>query len=82
MRHIHVKSLWLQKKALQQVLEYTKIKGENNPADGLTKHVRQELAERYAKMTSMKFGSDRGRSRQKHNSKNLSHTSASTRPLK
>ena len=59
MRHINVKSLWLQEKALQQVLEYTKIKGENNPADGLKKHVRQELAERYAKMTSMKLGSDR-----------------------
>ena len=59
MRHISVKSLWLQERALQQVLQYTKIKGGNNPADGLTKHVRHELAERYAKMTSVKLGSDR-----------------------
>ena len=39
MRHINVKSLWLQEKELQKELIYEKIKGEDNPADGLTKHV-------------------------------------------
>ena len=41
MRHINVKTLWLQEKAIQEVLSYSKIKGQDNPADGLTKHVRQ-----------------------------------------
>jgi hypothetical protein len=45
MRHINVKSLWLQEKSLQAILKYNKIRGEDNPADGLTKHVRQELAQ-------------------------------------
>ena len=31
MRHINVKSLWLQAKAVQQVLKYCKVKGEENP---------------------------------------------------
>ena len=45
MRHINVKSLWLQEKALQSILKYNKVKGKENPADGLTKHVRRELIE-------------------------------------
>ena len=44
MRHINVKSLWLQEKALQSLLKYNKVRGEENPADGLTKHVKQDLA--------------------------------------
>ena len=59
MRHVNVKSLWLQEKALQEELTYEKIKGEENPADGLTKHVRQELAERYAGVVGLRFSADR-----------------------
>ena len=59
MRHINVKTLWLQEKAIQEVLSYSKIKGKDNPADGLTKHVRQELAAKYAETVSMKLSSDR-----------------------
>ena len=36
MRHINVKSLWLQEKELQKELAYEKIKGEDNSSDGLT----------------------------------------------
>ena len=36
MRHINVRTLWLQEKALQQVLEYQKIRGEDNPAVSLS----------------------------------------------
>ena len=61
MRHIYVKSLWLQEKEVQRILEYVKVKGEENPSDGLTKHVRQELAERYAKTVSLKLGGDRAK---------------------
>ena len=59
MRHINVKSLWLQDKSVQKILEYKKVKGEDNPADGLTKHVRQELAQQYARATHTRLGSDR-----------------------
>ena len=56
-----MKSLWLQEKEMQKELAYIKIKGEDNPADGLTKHVRQELAERYAKTVSLTLGKDRAK---------------------
>ena len=61
MRLINVKSLWLQDKALQEELSYEKIRGEDNPADGLTKHVRQELAERYAGVVGVRFSADRAK---------------------
>jgi hypothetical protein len=59
MRHINVRTLWLQEKAVQKELTYTKIKGEDNPADGLTKHVRQELAAKYASVVGLRLSSDR-----------------------
>ena len=59
MRHINVRTLWLQEKSAQQVLKYQKIRGEDNPADGLTKHVRQEVAQQYARAAHTRLGSDR-----------------------
>ena len=59
MRHINVKGLWLQEKELQKELAYEKVKGEDNPADGLTKHVRQELAEKYVSAVSLRLSRDR-----------------------
>ena len=59
MRHLNVKSLWLQAKAVQMVLKYCKIKGENNPADGLTKHVKRELIERYLETEGLQIRKDR-----------------------
>ena len=61
MRHINVKSLWLQEKEIQRELQYEKVKGEENPADGLTKHVRQELAERYSNTVNYKLSEDRAK---------------------
>ena len=59
MRHINVKSLWLQAKAVQQVLKYCKVKGEENPFDGLTKHVRRELLDKYLDIESLHIRGDR-----------------------
>ena len=59
MRHINVKSLWLQAKTVQQILKYCKARGEENPADGLTKHVRQELAEKYLTIENLQVRKDR-----------------------
>ena len=59
MRHINVKSLWLQEKAVQLLLRYNKIKGEDNPADGLAKHVKNELIANYLKIESLTTKQDR-----------------------
>ena len=59
MRHINVKSLWLQEKAVQKILSYDKIKGEDNPSDGLTKHVRKELIDKYLEIESLEIRQDR-----------------------
>ena len=45
-------------KTVQLELDYVKVKGEENPADGLTKHVKQELAEKYLKTTELQLGTD------------------------
>ena len=59
MRHINVKGLWLQEKALQAILKYNKIKGEDNPSDGLTKHVKRELIDKYLATEGLKIREDR-----------------------
>ena len=58
----NVKSRWLQENPLQKILECQKIKGEDNPADGLTKHVRQELAQRYSQATHVRIRDGRAKS--------------------
>ena len=59
MRHINVKSLWFQEKAVQQILTYNKVKGEDNPSDGLTKHVKRELIDKYLEIESLEIWQDR-----------------------
>ena len=59
MRHINVKSLWLQEKTLQSILKYNEAKGEDNPADGLTKHVKRELIEKHLKTEGLTVRGDR-----------------------
>ena len=58
-RHIDVNVLWLQEVCARKILPVDKVPGEDNPADGLTKHVRQELATKYAKTLNMKLSNDR-----------------------
>ena len=41
------------------MLKYNKVKGEENPADGLTKHVKQELAHKYLIIEGLKVKGDR-----------------------
>ena len=59
LRHINVKSLWLQAKAVQKVLRYCKVKGEDNLADGLTKHAKKKLAEKYLTIEGLQLRKDR-----------------------
>ena len=58
-RHINVESLWLQEKAVQSILTYNKINGEDNPSDGLTKHVKKELIDKYLETESLTIRQDR-----------------------
>ena len=39
LRHINVGMLWLQEKRAQDIVDYLKIEGAENPADLMTKHV-------------------------------------------
>ena len=58
-KNINVKSLWLQDKSVQKILDYKKVKGEENPADGLTKHVRRDLLDGYLVKEGLKIRHDR-----------------------
>ena len=51
----------MQEKEVQKELIYANIRGEDNPADGLTNHVRQELAEKYLVTTGVQLGKDRAK---------------------
>ena len=59
MRHINVKSLLLQENDVQSILTYNRIRGEDNPSDGLTKHVKKELVDKYRKTENLTIGQDR-----------------------
>ena len=59
MRRINVKNFWLQEIEVQAELPDEKVRGEDNLTDGLTKHVRQELAEKYAAVVGVRLSADR-----------------------
>ena len=51
MRHLEIRDLWLQKEVREGNVEVTKILGEENPADLMTKILGlQDIVERLAKM--------------------------------
>ena len=62
MRHINVRSLWLQQKKLRKELEYNKIAGSLNPADGLARSVKGDLISQYAKTVGLTLKEDRAKS--------------------
>ena len=46
-RHIEVRELWVQDRVAKGELSAVKVKGEENVADGLTKHVDRQKMEQY-----------------------------------
>ena len=48
-RHVEVRELWAQEKVRRGELSIIKVKGEDNVADGLTKHVDRSKLEKYKK---------------------------------
>ena len=58
-RHIEVAQLWLQQHVSDKRIETTKIPGEENLADALTKHVPREKIDFHMSRTGQRFQSGR-----------------------
>ncbi len=48
-RHIEMRELWVQDRVAKGELKIVKVKGQDNVADGLTKHVDNQKMEQYMK---------------------------------
>ena len=48
-RHIEVRELWVQERAAKAELKIVKVRGEDNVADGLTKHVDKQKMDQHMK---------------------------------
>ncbi len=59
MRHIEVRQLWVQGRVANGELSVVKVVGEENEADGLTKHMDRQRMEQYVEACSMKRRSGR-----------------------
>ena len=51
-RHVEVNQLWVQEKVADGSIELSKVSGEANLADALTKHVGREILERHLEATN------------------------------
>ena len=58
-RHIEVRELWVQEKVKRGELVVMKVKGEDNVADGLTKHVDKGKMEKYMSSCGVRFAGGR-----------------------
>ena len=55
LRHVDTSLLWIQQKAAERTLEFTKALGTQNPSDGQAKHTCWDLIARYAKLRGWTF---------------------------
>ena len=55
LRHLAVHLLWLQQRVAVKDLSISKVKGDSNPADLLTKHVGRELLLRHLTTIGLRF---------------------------
>ena len=58
-RHIEVRELWVQERVARGESKIVKVKGEENVADGLTKHVDKQKMEQYLKSCGLEKRSGR-----------------------
>ena len=59
MRHINVGMLWIQEKAIEGELQYNKVKGEQNPADLMTKSPNPSKIRTHLQKMSIRTSDDR-----------------------
>ena len=62
LRHVRVGMLWIQEKVEDRDLDISKVRGEDNPADAMTKNVGREKLEKFVAMSNQEFR--RGRAEQ------------------
>ena len=62
LRHVRVGDLWIQERVEEGELQLQKVKGEDNPADAMTKNVGREKLEKFVAMSNQEFR--RGRAEQ------------------
>jgi hypothetical protein len=62
LRHVRVQYLWLQDTVRDGALKVKKVKGEENPADLMTKHVSAELIRRHCNCLGYEQQTDRAKS--------------------
>ena len=55
MRHIRVGQLWIQEKNESGEIKYTKVAGEMNPADLMTKYLQEALVKRHMDLIGQVF---------------------------
>ncbi len=55
LRHVRVGLLWIQEKVEEGELDLSKVRGEDNPADAMTKNVCQDKIITFTKMMSQEF---------------------------
>ena len=55
LRHVRVGTLWIQEKVEDGDLDISKVRGEDNPADAMTKNVSQDKLQRFVAMLSQEF---------------------------
>ena len=59
LRHISTQYLWIQEKTRNEEFDISKVPGEDNPADILTKNVNADLIARHLDFMSVRVGTDR-----------------------
>ena len=55
MRHIRVGLLWIQEKAVEGEVLYTKVRGDCNPSDVMTKYVSKRVADGHMARMMQRF---------------------------
>ena len=55
MRHVRVGMLWIQEQVEDGSLDVKKVKGENNPADALTKNLQRKKLVEFTEMAGQKY---------------------------
>ena len=62
MRHVKIGTLWVQEKNESGELQYTKVRGDSNPADLMTKNVNRRTLDKMTALLQQRFEEGRAES--------------------